>query len=54
MDVCLHYIWKHTHTHTPASDPDAAKLKPDSVFLLLVPNLWQLFYQLFALLFCSF
>lgn len=31
----LHHIWKHpTHTprSTPVSDPDAAELKPDSVF----------------------
>lgn len=50
----LHHIWKHSPHPTPASDPDAAELKPDSVFLLLVPTRRQLFYQLFTLLFCRF
>lgn len=50
----LYHIWKHSPNPTPASDPDAAELKPDSVFLLLVPTLKQLFYQLFTLLFRSF
>lgn len=49
----LNHIWNIPHP-IPASDPDAEELKPDSVFLLLVPTLRQLFYQLFDLLFCSF